>query len=184
MSAMDDKPFSLIKYLTNHREWSMATFGTDQRTLGLCDHITKELAEIKAAPHDLSEWIDVAILAFDGAWRAGYTPAQIVAALVAKQAKNIARKWPPLAEQDPDKAAEHDRSKDALRPFKVGDRVLFSRRVGAESDHELAPPLGWDGVVTYNDNGDNIPLLVCGEQWSDRHLPSWYFSPLALDLVP
>jgi hypothetical protein len=120
--------FSLEAYIGHQIAWSSATFGTAPRTLGLCDHIEKELKEIKAAPHDLSEWVDVVILALDGAWRAGFTPAQIVDALCAKQAKNIAREWPPLAEQDPDKAAEHDRSKDAPRAFKVGDKVRIARK--------------------------------------------------------
>jgi hypothetical protein len=129
MLVMTPIRFSLEAYIGHQITWSSATFGTTPRTNGLCDHIEKELKEIKAAPHDLSEWVDVAILALDGAWRAGFTPAQIVAALMAKQAKNIAREWPPLAEQDPDKAAEHDRSKDAPHVFKVGDWVRIARKV-------------------------------------------------------
>ncbi|MCT7342173.1 DUF550 domain-containing protein [Pseudomonas aeruginosa] len=71
-----------------------ASFGPGSRAAGVVDHIRKELREIEEAPGDLAEWIDVVILALDGAWRTGATPAQIIDALVAKQTKNEARTWP------------------------------------------------------------------------------------------
>lgn len=104
--------FDMEAHLTRQREWSARTFGTTPRAAGIVAHIRKELLEIEAAPTDLSEWIDVAILAFDGAWRTGATPTEIIEALVAKQARNEARSWPPLSEQSEDKATEHDRSAD------------------------------------------------------------------------
>jgi hypothetical protein len=177
--------FSLEAYIGHQITWSSSTFGTAPRTLGLCDHIEKEIKEIKAAPHDLSEWVDVVILAIDGAWRAGFTAAQIVDALRAKQAKNIAREWPPLAAQDPDKAAEHDRSKDAPRSFKVGDLVLISRKV----DHctfswvsEMDRHIGSVGRVTEEDvdiGGDGPAYRVAvGDE------AGWMYDAKALDLVP
>lgn len=39
--------------------------------------------------------------------RAGYTPEQIVAALVAKQEKNESRQWPDWRTAEPGKAIEH-----------------------------------------------------------------------------
>ena len=69
-----------VTYLERHREWSRATFGPGTRAMGLVDHIRKELAEIEAAPGDLGEWVDVIILAIDGAWRSGAKPADIIAA--------------------------------------------------------------------------------------------------------
>jgi hypothetical protein len=74
------------------------------------DHIRKELVEIARQPDDLSEWIDVVILAFDGAWRVGFTPEQISEALVAKQTKNENRVWPDWRTQPKDKAIEHVRT--------------------------------------------------------------------------
>lgn len=106
--------FDFTAHLERQREWSSKTFGRSARAAGIVDHIRKELAEIEAAPADLGEWIDVAILALDGAWRTGATPEQIIAALEAKQAKNEARKWPPLSEQAEDKATEHDRAADGV----------------------------------------------------------------------
>lgn len=106
------KRFDLATHLAGQRAFSLRTFGPGARTKGVVDHIRKELAEIEADPSDISEWIDVVILGFDGALRAGWEPAEIVAALVAKQAKNEKRRWPDWRTADPDKAIEHDRSTD------------------------------------------------------------------------
>jgi hypothetical protein len=98
---------SLVAYLDRHMAWSLTTFGSGSRTKGLTAHIRKELLEIEAAPYDLEEWIDVVILALDGAWRAGYMPEQIVTALHAKQAKNFKRTYPNPESQD--RPSEHIR---------------------------------------------------------------------------
>ena len=97
-------------HLERQRAFSLRTFGPGARPAGVLDHIRKELAEIEAAPADLGEWVDVAILAFDGALRAGHAPQAIIAAVVAKQARNEARTWPDWRTADPDKAIEHDRT--------------------------------------------------------------------------
>lgn len=102
--------FDLIAHLERQRQFSERTFGPGVRTQGVCDHIRKELAEIEADPADKAEWCDVIILAFDGAWRAGYSPAELIDAIVAKQTRNEGRVWPDWRTADPDKAIEHDRS--------------------------------------------------------------------------
>lgn len=104
--------FDLVAHLHRQRDFSLRTFGPGARAAGVVDHIVKELHEILDEPDDLNEWIDVVILAFDGAWRAGYTPEQIVAALVAKQTKNEQRKWPDWRTAEPGKAIEHIRDGD------------------------------------------------------------------------
>lgn len=101
--------FDFDAHLARQRAFSERTFGPGMRTKGVIDHIRKELLEIEAAPADLSEWIDVVILALDGAWRTGATPEQIIAALVAKQDKNEARQWPDWRTAAPDQAIEHVR---------------------------------------------------------------------------
>jgi hypothetical protein len=106
-------PFDFHAHLARQATWSEKTFGPGARTKGVSDHIRKELLEIEADPLDLREWIDVVILALDGAWRCGGTPEQIIAGIVAKQAKNEGRTWPDWRTADPDKAIEHDRSFDA-----------------------------------------------------------------------
>ena len=102
--------WDLIPHLQRQREWSERTFGPGHRTKGVIDHIRKELVEIEQAPLDLTEWIDVVILALDGAWRAGHSPSDIVQALAAKQAKNEARTWPDWRTQSEDKAIGHIQS--------------------------------------------------------------------------
>ena len=97
----------LVKHLHSQRSFSERTFGPGTRTAGVCDHIRKELVEIEAAPSDLNEWVDVVLLALDGAWRAGFEPEEIAAAIEAKQTKNEARKWPDWRTAEPGKAIEH-----------------------------------------------------------------------------
>lgn len=102
--------FDLIAHLHRQRAFSEHTFGPGARLDGVLDHLRKELGEVQAKPHDISEWIDVVLLALDGAWRQGFTPEQIAEALAAKQAKNEARTWPDWRTVAPGKAIEHDRS--------------------------------------------------------------------------
>lgn len=101
-----------VAHLERQRDFSRATFGPGQRTLGVLDHIRKELAEIEADPDDLMEWVDVIILAFDGAWRAGWEPDEIINAVKKKQYRNEQRTWPDWRTASEDKAIEHDRSTD------------------------------------------------------------------------
>jgi hypothetical protein len=101
--------FDLFAQLIRQRAWSERTFGPGLRSQGILDHIGKELTEIAAAPTDLREWIDVVLLALDGAWRTGATTAEIIATLAEKQAENEARDWPDWRTSDPSKAIEHIR---------------------------------------------------------------------------
>jgi len=97
--------FIFKKWLLDHKEWSESTFGKDTRYKGILSHIRKELEELEAAPYDLLEWIDVIILAVDGAWRQGYTTDEIITALQLKQQINFSRQWPAVSK--PDEPAEH-----------------------------------------------------------------------------
>lgn len=102
--------FDLLTYLRRQRVFSEKTFGPGKRSKGVIDHIRKELVEVEEAPTDLKEWIDVVTLALDGAWRAGYSPEQIVAQLDATLTRNEGRQWPDWRNSPPDKAIEHVRS--------------------------------------------------------------------------
>lgn len=97
-------------HLEEQRAWSERTFGPGPRTLGVVDHIRKELKEILDNPDDLNEWVDVIILGFDGAWRAGHEPQEILDAIVAKQLRNRRRTWPDWRTMSTDQAIEHDRT--------------------------------------------------------------------------
>lgn len=94
------------------KAWSAETFGPGRRTLGVVNHIRSELDEIEADPEDLSEWIDVIILAIDGAWRAGWSSQEIIDAYHTKMAKNRTRNWPDWRTMSQDQPIEHDRSDD------------------------------------------------------------------------
>lgn len=91
---------SIADFVRSQREWSEATFGPGARTEGNCRHIEKELTEVRANPTDLSEWIDIATLALDGAWRAGWSPEEIEQGIWDKHQINRARKWPVQNGQD------------------------------------------------------------------------------------
>lgn len=98
--------FDLIAHLRRQCEFSARTYGPGDRTAGVCDHIRKELNEVQAdaaaGVPTLPEWVDVIILGFDGAWRSGATPEQIVAAIEAKQTKNEGRRWPDWRTAEPE----------------------------------------------------------------------------------
>lgn len=102
--------YDLVTHLERQRTFSEKAFGPGTRAKGVVDHIKKELVEIEQNPSDLNEWIDVAMLAFDGAWRAGFDPVAIAAAFEAKLIKNENREWPDWRTADPEKAIEHVRS--------------------------------------------------------------------------
>ena len=85
---------NLMAIINRQKAFSLKTFGPGPRDAGVLDHIKKELVEIEKAPGDLEEWIDVIILALDGAWISGHSADQIVEMLNFKQMKNEKRKWP------------------------------------------------------------------------------------------
>lgn len=100
-------------YIDRQRAWSEATFGPGLRTEGILQHLEKEHDEVRADPTDLGEWVDLMILALDGAWRAGHEPKEILEALYAKQERNLAREWPDWREFDQGQAIEHVRATEA-----------------------------------------------------------------------
>ena len=99
----------MIYYLDKQIEWSKKTFGLGLRTLGIIKHIEKETQEIIANPTSHKEWLDVVILALDGAWRTGATPHMIVNRLKEKQEINFARKWVDHTNLAQDEVSEHIR---------------------------------------------------------------------------
>lgn len=101
------EPFEQV--LARQRAFSERTFGPGPRTAGVLDHIRKELLEIERDPDDLLEWVDLLLLAFDGALRRGYAPRRILAAYREKLAANEHRGWPDWRKADPEKAIEHIR---------------------------------------------------------------------------
>jgi len=97
-------------HLDIQRNWSHRTFGPGKRTKGVLDHIRKELNEIEADPEDLMEWVDLIILAFDGAWRHGWDSQETIDAIKRKQAINQERVWPDWRTRSEDEAIDHNRT--------------------------------------------------------------------------
>lgn len=103
-------------HLERQRVFSTDKFGPGAREAGVLDHIRKELVEVEnadTAAEKLKEWVDVVILAFDGAWRCGADPQAILDAIQAKQERNEAREWPDWRTAPAGKAIEHDRSAES-----------------------------------------------------------------------
>jgi hypothetical protein len=100
---------NLVKHLHRQREFSERTFGPGERTEGVLAHLRKELVEVEAKPHDVTEWVDVVLLALDGAWRHGFTPEEIATAILAKQTENEGRDWPDWRTAPKDGPIEHVR---------------------------------------------------------------------------
>ena len=98
----------LVQHLHRQQQWSIQTFGPpNNNTAGIIDHIQKELVEVEKAPEDVFEWIDIVILAFDGALRNGWKPEDIAEALQAKHEINESRKWPDWRTVEKGKAICH-----------------------------------------------------------------------------
>ena len=89
------KELIVTHHLARQKDFSENTFGPGNRTEGVVKHISKELIEVmETNGTDLMEWIDIVILACDGAMRAGFTPQEISDAWEMKQTINEGRKWP------------------------------------------------------------------------------------------
>ncbi len=106
------EPFNLEEYIFDHIKWSYETFGPGRRTVGLSEHIKKELNEVAENPTDVVEWIDIVILGIDGAWRSiagdettlSDERVQNLARIICfemkvKQNANILRLWPKNTDQ-------------------------------------------------------------------------------------
>lgn len=134
---------SILAYYRRQIEWSGRTFGPALRTKGIIDHIKKELREIEADPHDLSEWVDVIILAMDGFWRHGGTAEDLMPRLLAKQEKNFARNWPDWRTMPEDRAIEHDRSGEQHPDDIAVDRFAVAMKAKLKWEREARGRSGW-----------------------------------------
>jgi alkylhydroperoxidase family enzyme len=84
--------------------WSQMTFGGDEirGPIGPLKHLAKEAKEAQDKPDDVEEYADALFLVFDATRRAGFTYRQLMQAVTAKAAKNLAREWPePTADDVP-----------------------------------------------------------------------------------
>lgn len=108
MSNSRASNFDLAAFFDAKTAWSRETFGPGDRYAGVVKHIRKELDEIEAEPSEAVEWIDVVLLAMDGAWRsAGLDGGEFVAVLKAKDGANRMRTWPDWRTLKPGEVSEH-----------------------------------------------------------------------------
>jgi hypothetical protein len=94
---------TFVDHLRNQHEFSQKAFGPGERTEGVLKHIESEIEEVRQCKGEIvSEWIDIILLAMDGALRKGFTPTEIDSALESKLLKNTKRSWPDWKELTPD----------------------------------------------------------------------------------
>ena len=98
-----------ISVLNRFFKINVEKFGPGERLAGTLDHIKKELIEVEDDPHAAEEWIDVALLALQGAFRHGHDAEAVAGTFIRKIAKIEARTYPDWRTADPDKAIEHIR---------------------------------------------------------------------------
>jgi len=92
---------TIKRYIRHLHKWAVKMFGEGPRVEPVLKHIESELAEIRGNPTDIMEWVDVIMLAMDGACRAGHSPKEISDALQAKLVLNRIREWDAPREGEP-----------------------------------------------------------------------------------
>lgn len=106
----------LVAIIRRQRDFSRRTFGSHPQWRGLIAHLRAELVEVEeTSGAELGEWVDVIILAIDGAWRSGATPSEIVEGITTKQNINERRRWPDWRDAIPDTPIEHIRNDEGER---------------------------------------------------------------------
>lgn len=136
----------LAEFFDSKAMWSRQTFGPGDRYKGVIKHIRKELEEIEEKPDDLEEWVDVVLLAMDGAWRsAGADGLDFVQMMTYKDQKNRQRSWPDWRTLERDAVSEHIKQA-------VDDGAVAIPTVDLEVQRYRAP---WQGV---NENGAAVRL--------------------------
>ncbi len=128
-------PNTIQSFLKTQIKWSKKTFGDGHRVEGIIEHIRREFLEVEDtvyAEKATKEWIDIVILAFDGAWRSYYgckfggdedeLPEKITKLLIGKQRENLKRKYPVPTSQD--EPVEHKRPPMTLSEFRQRVKTL------------------------------------------------------------
>ena len=83
----------LIELFYDHVNWSLKTFGVDKTSIACLNHMEKEVQEAKQSPHDIMEYVDIALLLFDALARVGFTYDDFKKAIERKIYINKNRKW-------------------------------------------------------------------------------------------
>ena len=122
--------------IERQKKFSKNAFGPGKCLDRIVDHIKEELSEVETSEGDLVEWVDVILLAIDGAWRAGYNSGEIEEMLFRKLKINEQREWPDPKSCDSNRAINHiEKSADIL------DFHVPQQNIGAT--HWFIQPNGW-----------------------------------------
>ena len=117
---------NLFSFLNRRARWSNETFGRTvnpaKMVSGILEHIRSEVKEIEIDPFDITETVDLILLAFELANRAGHTPHDLIKAIQAKQVINESRTWLPFVEAMRARHVEpHKGEFDPFKNAKPGD---------------------------------------------------------------
>lgn len=105
--ASKDTDITMAQCITRQRDWALKTFGPGDHSEGLLKHIKKEVIEIMEDTSETEEWVDIIILAIEGAWRTGASPKEVVQWFDMKMSKNERRQWPDIGELSTGVPIEH-----------------------------------------------------------------------------
>ncbi len=102
---------SAMKLQRDLGRWSDATFGYGRSPDGCIAHLAAEVQELRAQPHDLTEYADCMLLLLDAARLAGHTSADLISGCFTKLEICKARKW---GKPNAEGVVEHIRDDDEL----------------------------------------------------------------------
>lgn len=116
------------KFIEDYGVFSDKAFGVGKRSVGITEHLKKEINELELDPNDPFEWVDVILLGMDGLRRLGYTPEQITNFLEEKFNINKKRIWP--SSKDENLALTHKKSLYVKREVISPEIMKFAASLG------------------------------------------------------
>ncbi len=84
---------NLENLIRRQKEFSSKAFGEDYAQDKVLNHIKSEVEEVAKNPMNADEWTDIFLLALDGLWRTGRSPAVIAYGIDEKLTINENRDW-------------------------------------------------------------------------------------------
>lgn len=112
----------LLAFFEEHRRWSLRTFGKRKPEPPLY-HLQEEVEEMLDNPKDIKEYADGILLIMDAAQNAGFTPEEVLAAMMQKFHTDLVhRKW-----NKPNKKGYSTHKKEKFEPFFFVENIQVSK---------------------------------------------------------
>lgn len=112
----------LLAFFEEHRRWSLRTFGKRKPEPPLY-HLQEEVEEMLDNPKDIKEYADGILLIMDAAQNAGFTPEEVIAAMMQKFHTDLVhRKW-----NKPNKKGYSTHRKEKFEPFFFVENIQVSK---------------------------------------------------------